>query len=367
MTDRWIKPTQTFDGQNLHQNLGVRIADDHIAAVGPIPNDARPETVEGILTPGFVDLQVNGGGGVLLNQTPTADGQRAIASAHHSLGTVAIMPTVITDTPKVLERVVQSALDAQGDRRIVGLHIEGPHIAPAKRGTHASTHIRPLDDHTMQLVQTLRARDIAVMLTLAPEAATPAQIKALSQSGVIVSLGHTDATADQTRVALAAGARCFTHLFNAMSPMHSRAPGVVGAAINSDAYAGFICDGIHVADEMLALAIRARPALGRMFLVSDAMPTVGGPSEFTLYDQTIRLKDGRLINDDGALAGAHTTMAEGVARLVNSVGVDVQTALQMAITVPAQMVNQPHLATLVGRRREDIMLLKPNMQFSAYI
>ena len=177
----------------------------------------------------------------------------------------------------------------------------------------------------------------------------------------MVSLGHTDTTAEKTRAALAAGASCFTHLFNAMSPMLGRAPGVVGAAINSDAYTGIICDGIHVADEMVGLAIRARPLADKTFLVSDAMPTVGGSDRFDLYGKEIRLVDGRLVNAEGSLAGAHITMAQSVARLVTVVGVDLTAALRTAVTVPAQVIGRPDLAQIIGRDAADLLVLDESL------
>jgi N-acetylglucosamine-6-phosphate deacetylase len=253
---------------------------------------------------------VNGGGDCLLNDTPTLAGMETIAAAHRRLGTVAILPTLITAPPEVLDRAAEAALAARGRPGLVGLHIEGPHIAPARRGTHAAEFIRPFDQRTLTVVRRLREGGVPVMITLAPEAAQPAQIAELAATGAVVSLGHTDATAEQVRAALAAGAGCFTHLFNAMSQMQNRAAGVVGAAINSAAPAGFICDGIHVADEMLSLAIRARPVPDAMFLVSDAMPTVGGSDRFTLYGREIRVSEGRLINAEGSLAGAHVTLAQ---------------------------------------------------------
>jgi N-acetylglucosamine-6-phosphate deacetylase len=198
------------------------------------------------------------------------------------------------------------------------------------------------------------------MVTLAPEAVQPGQVRALVALGAIVSIGHSDATSDQVHPLLAEGATCFTHLFNAMSPMLNRAPGVTGAAINSTAYCGFICDGHHVADDMLALAIRARPQPGRMFLVSDCMSTVGGPDTFTLYGQTITLRDGRLVNAEGSLAGAHVTMAESVARLITHLHIAPATALAMATTVPAAVIGQPHLAGMVGQPLRNVLLLGPD-------
>jgi N-acetylglucosamine-6-phosphate deacetylase len=281
----------------------------------------------------------------------------AIAAAHRRFGTVAILPTVITDRPEVLAQVAKAALAAKGRAGILGLHIEGPHIALARRGTHAADWVRPMDAATIAIVKDLRHAGIAVMITLAPEAATLAQIAELAAMGAVVSLGHSDATAGKALAALAAGATCFTHLFNAMSPMLGRSPGMVGAAITSDAYAGIICDGIHVANDMVGLAIRARPVADRMFLVSDAMPTVGGPDHFALYGQEVRLVEGRLLNAEGALAGAHLTMAQAVARLVGVVGVDLAAALRMAVTVPAQVIGMPDLAQIAGRDAADLLVL----------
>ncbi len=203
----------------------------------------------------------------------------------------------------------------------------------------------------------LRSAGLAVMITVAPEAVHPGQIAALAETGAIVSLGHSDADAETTRAALAAGATCFTHLFNAMSPMLNRAPGVTGACINSTAFAGIICDGIHVADAMVGLALRARPRPDTTFLVSDAMPTVGGSDHFNLYGDVIRLEAGRLVNSEGSLAGAHVTMAQSVARLISHIGVAPDAALRMAVTIPARVIGADHLASPVGRRVEDVLVL----------
>ncbi len=363
MTDRnsyWLCPDAVFDGKALLGAMAICVADGiacDVRARADVPAPARQQAVQGTITPGFLDLQVNGGGDVLLNTTPTPAGMATIAASHRRFGTVGILPTVITDVPDVLAAVAEAALAAKGNRGILGLHIEGPHIAAARRGTHAENLVRPLDDTTIAIVRRLRAAEITVMITLAPEAASHAQIAALAAMGAIVSLGHTGASADETRAALDAGATCFTHLFNAMSPMLNRTPGVVGAAINSSAYAGIICDGIHVADEMVGLAIRARPVADRMFLVSDAMPTVGGSDRFDLYGQEICLVDGRLLNGEGSLAGAHVTMAQSVARLVTVLGVDLTTALRMAVTVPTRVIGRPDLAQLIGRDAADLLVL----------
>ena len=362
----WVCPTQVFDGQRLHKDHAIALQNGRATAVLPqsqLPADASVKRIIGTICPGFLDLQVNGGGNVLLNMTPTAQGARDIAAAHHALGTRAILPTVITDRPEVMTAAADAARMVQGDRGQLGLHIEGPHIAIARRGTHAAAYIRPLDAATVACVTDLLRDGVRTKITLAPEAATPAQINTLVAAGAIVSLGHTDADAAMIQAAIDAGARCFTHLFNAMSPMQGRAPGAVGTAINSDAYAGIICDGHHVADEMIGLAIRARARADRMFLVSDAMPTVGGRDQFDLYGQTIRLQDGRLVNGQGNLAGAHVTMAQSLQRAINVVGVSAERAFRMAITVPADLIGEPGLADISGLGLEDLIVLGADYGF----
>lgn len=366
MTDQtyWVRPHALFDGADLRHDMALRIKGTTIVEMAPASPIQKAQDLPALLCPGLVDLQVNGGGGALFNARPTPETIRAIAAAHRALGTTRIMPTLITDAPEVLARSVETMLACQDMPEIIGFHIEGPHISATRRGTHAARHVRQLDDTTTAHVARLRQAGMAVMITVAPEAARPEQIAALARMGAVVSLGHSDATAEQTRVALDAGATCFTHLFNAMSPMLNRAPGVVGAAINSQAYCGMICDGLHVADEMLALAIRARPVADRNYLVSDAMPTVGGPDEFDLYGKTIRLSDGKLVNAEGSLAGAHTTMFQSMRRLVQVLDLPLQQALRMAITTPKQAIFGPNAAEidpLIGANLSEILLIENDL------
>ena len=362
MMDGLYSPQQVFDGARLITGVSVRVEQGRVVDVIKGVGDGK--AIAGCMSPGFVDLQVNGGGNVLLNGDPTMTGMAAIAAAHRRFGTVAIMPTVITDAPDVVDRAVEAAISACGTSGIIGLHIEGPHIALEKRGTHAAHHIRPMDKRTLDAVAKARVSDVPVMITVAPEATTPDQIAELSALGAVVSLGHTNATAEQIEQAVAAGAQCGTHLFNAMSPMQGREPGAVGAILNGGIPFGIICDGHHVDDRMIALALRAA-APDCAFLVSDAMATVGGASEFELYGQTIRVENGRLINAEGNLAGAHVTQAQGVQRLVNHVGVALEQALRMAITVPAQVMRQPDLATFVGRHVDDLIVIEADLSVSA--
>jgi N-acetylglucosamine-6-phosphate deacetylase len=361
MTDIWIESDTVFDGQTLRSGCAVRIVDNRVAEIADDHASGVAHRIAGCLAPGFIDLQVNGGGGVMLNTSPTKAGIETIAAAHRQFGTFAVMPTVITDQPDVLDAAAEAAIAAKNDNSIVGLHIEGPHISAKRRGTHNPAYIHDLDARTMDVVTHLCAQDVTVMITLAPEAATSTQIATLSAMDAIVSIGHTDAPAALAEAAIAAGARCATHLFNAMSPMEGRAPGTVGTIINSQLHAGIICDGHHVDDRMIALALRARPAPDLMFLVSDAMATVGGPDHFDLYGQDVRLDQGRLINQDGNLAGAHITQARGVARLVAHVGATPEAALRMAITTPAKVVGQDHRAALIGQDVRNLNLLSDQL------
>lgn len=369
-TTIWLHPDKVFDGTRLLGNMAVGIWAGRVCAIIP-RSDTQQNTrsVPGILCPGFIDLQVNGGGDVMLNTTPTPEGIAKICAAHRQFGTIGILPTVITDAPEIMHAAVLAVLAGWGKiPGLLGIHIEGPHLALARRGTHAARFVRVMDDATIALIATLRNADIPVMLTLAPEAVRDGDISRLAEAGAIVSLGHTDTDCDTARHALGQGASAFTHLFNAMSPMLSRAPGVVGAAINSHAYVGMICDGIHVADEMIGLAIRARPAPDLCFLVSDAMPTIGGVLDgFDLYGAKVHLKKGRLVNDEGGLAGAHITQAEGVHRLINVIGIAPDVALRMATSIPARLMGLTSRINLQGQAVEDLILLDESYAFKGFL
>jgi N-acetylglucosamine-6-phosphate deacetylase len=360
--DLWLLPDAFFDGQSLRQGAALGIAGSRSLQIGAPPKGAPTRRIKGTLTPGFLDLQVNGGGDALLNNDQSPQAPHRMAAAHRRFGTVGILPTVITDAPEVLSRAVDAVIATKGAPGLLGLHIEGPHLSVPRRGTHAAEWVRPFEPATLAHIQRLRAAGLFVKITVAPESVTPAQVRQIAATGAIVSIGHSDATADAVRALLDAGATSFTHLFNAMSPMLNRAPGVTGACINSTAYAGIICDGIHVADEMVGLAIRARPQPGRMFLVSDAMCTVGGSDHFRLYGQDIWLKDGRLVNAEGSLAGAHVTMAEGLRRLITVVGTPPETALDMATAAPARVLKRPDLASPEHRDLADLLLLDTDWQ-----
>jgi len=337
----------------------IGIEGEIIAAITPGAADDAIDLDGGWMMPGFIDTQVNGGGGVLFNDTPTVAGVAAIAGAHVRYGSTATMPTLISDTPDVIARgldAVDAAIDA-GVPGVVGIHVEGPVINVVRKGIHDPARFRPLDDELLTLLTTRRRG--RVMVTLAPERVTTAQIAALVAAGVRVCLGHTDADYATATAAFAAGATGVTHLFNAMSPLVHRAPGVVGAALDNDsAWCGIIVDGFHVDDAALRIALRARPA-DRFMLVSDAMPCVGAANkDFVLQGKPIRVEDGRCVGADGTLAGSDLDMAGAVRGAVTRLGIAPEQAAALASTSPAAFLGlSDERGTLAVGKRADWAIL----------
>ncbi len=350
------------DGR-LSEGVAVEVAGGAVVAVRPLGRDS-PDARVALLLPALSDLQVNGGGGVMANSDPTPEGFRAIAAAHRRLGTGAVLVTVITDAPEVMEAAAEAAIASAGRDGVLGLHLEGPHIAPSRRGTHAAGHIRPLDARTVAVVARLRAQGVPVLVTLAPERADPGLLAQLAATGAVLSAGHSAATAAEARAGFAAGIGCVTHLYNAMEPMLSRAPGLAAAAILSDAFVGLIADGVHVSWEMLALALAARPPGGRSFLVSDAMATVGGPESFTLYGREIRVVDGVLRNAEGALAGAHLDMVTALRNVHLEVGVPLGRAVAMATDVPRAVLGLPRQRIEAGTPVSELIALDGDLRLT---
>ncbi len=342
-----IAPDLLWVDGALRQGRAVELEAGHVVRVGTA-GAARPDLAPHLLIPGPTDLQVNGGGGAMLNDAPAPETLARIAAAHHRRGTGEVMATLITDAPDILDRTVEAMLAARGTPGLLGLHLEGPAIAPERRGTHAARHIRPLDGHLIGAVRRLRRAGWPVMVTLAPERADPARLAELAATGAVISAGHSAADAEAFRAALSRGVRCVTHLYNAMAQMQSRAPGLLGAAILSQAHCGIIADGHHVAPEMLRLALAARPRPDRTFLVSDAMATVGGPDRFTLYGQEITLSGGRLINAEGNLAGAHLDMVTALANIHRLAGAPLDRAVAMATDIPRAALGLPPVAIAAG-------------------
>ena len=355
-----IAPEHLWLDGGLRTGMVVEVVGGRVRVVRPLAPDA-PDAAPFVLMPGPTDLQVNGGGGTMLNDDPTAEGVARIVAAHRARGTGEIMVTLITDHAEMMTRAADAVLEARGLPGLLGLHLEGPHIAPERHGAHDPARIRPLDRHTVAAVARLRAAGIPAILTLAPERADPALLAEAVATGAVVAAGHSAATAEETRAALAAGVTCFTHLQNAMPPMTSRAPGIVAAAILSDAFCGIVADGIHVHWDMIRLALAARPRAGRTFLVSDAMATVGGPDRFTLYGRTIRVADGALIDADGALAGAHLDMATALANVHRHAGAPLALAIAMATDVPRAAMGLDPVAIGPGTPLVRLLALDPDL------
>ncbi|MDC8010923.1 N-acetylglucosamine-6-phosphate deacetylase [Tahibacter soli] len=324
--------------------LAVLVDGARIAAVvsrdDPRAAAASVVDLEGAyLVPGFIDCQVNGGGGVLFNDEPTVEGIRAIGAAHRRYGTTGFLPTLISDDRDVMRAAIDAtdaAIDA-GVPGVLGVHLEGPYLAPERKGTHDATKFLRPDDEDVALVAS--GRRGVTLVTLAPERVGDAELASLIARGVIVAAGHTAADYATARRALDAGVRGVTHLFNAMTPLTSREPGVVGAALDhADSWCGLIVDGHHVHWATLRIAIAAKPR-GRMFLVTDAMPPVGSDRPwFELDGRRVELVDGALLNPDGVLAGSALDMLAAVRNTVRHVGLPLAEAARMASTYPAQFL-----------------------------
>jgi N-acetylglucosamine-6-phosphate deacetylase len=301
----------------------------------------------GLLAPGFIDVQVNGGGGALLNQHPSVDTVRTIADSHRRFGTTGMLATVITDTPETIAAAVEAVRRArmEGALSILGIHIEGPFLDPARKGAHQHRFMREIEDSDIVFLRQAGCGE--VMLTVAPNIVPPDMIGKLAQAGVRVSLGHSDAGLDQVQAALQAGATSFTHLFNAMSQISAREPGMVGAALaDKTSYLGIIADGQHTHDAVLRLAFAATSP-DRFMLVSDAMPPAAdGPDSFELQGRTVHRVAGRLQLEDGTLAGSNLTMDEAVRYCVRTLGVPLAQALQMASRNPARFLGRPDLGVV---------------------
>lgn len=291
-----------------------------------------------ILAPGFIDTQVNGGGGLMFNQAPTLNTLDVIRRAHWSGGTTAMLPTLITDNDQNMSRAVDAVAQAiESLHGIVGIHLEGPHLSIERKGVHDPAEIRPFSAHTESLLSRMPARHY--LLTLAPENAPTGLISKLSKMGIRVSAGHTAATYEQTRAALDEGLCCFTHLHNAMTPFGSREPGVVGAALeDAGSYMGIIIDGFHLHPATAKHSIQSK-AKGKTLLVTDAMATVGSEAEsFELYGQTIYATDGRCATADGTLAGSALDMISAVRNSVTTLDIPLEEALRMASQYPAEFM-----------------------------
>lgn len=334
-----------FDGNALKSDMAAVVENGLLTAIGnnlPAPEGADIVDLDGdILAPGFVDLQANGGDGIMLSDDPSLATLKRMAEAHRRLGATSILPTLITDTPERTRAAIGAAKAAvaAGVTGIAGLHLEGPHLSVARKGAHDAKLIRRMTAEDLAVLIDAAGTLPVLMVTVAPESTTTDQVSALANAGAIVSLGHSDADFDTCVAYAEAGARVVTHLFNAMSQLANREPGLVGAAlVSGNLSAGLIADGIHVHPAAMRTAWAAKVAPGRIFLVSDAMAPAGSDlCEFMLGDRMVRRADGRLVLEDGTLAGADLELGAAIRVLVEKVGVSLEDALRAATSTPAEV------------------------------
>jgi N-acetylglucosamine-6-phosphate deacetylase len=356
-------------GEQIVTGQSVLLADGRIEAIvqeaDPRCRDAASVDLEGhVLLPGFIDVQVNGGGGVLFNDDPSPETIRAIGAAHRQYGTTGFLPTLISDDLDTIAQAiaaVQSSLDAQNPGAL-GIHIEGPFLNWARRGVHDPKHLRRLDNGVISLLCSLRGG--RTVLTLAPEMTTTDMIAQLAASGILISAGHSDASYEQTAAAIAHGVRGFTHLFNAMAPLAPREPGIVGAALyDANTWCGIIVDGYHVDPVLLKLALRCKRH-DRFMLVTDAMPPVGSPAtSFILQGRTIQVIDGVCRDENGTLAGTALDMATAVRNAVQLLGLSIAQAARMASEYPAAFLGLEHeLGRIAPGLRANLVLLDDELQ-----
>ena len=329
-----------------------------------VPSDAKTRRIDGLLAPGFIDVQVNGGGGVLFNDERTADGIAAIGRAHRPYGTTGFLPTFITDTRERMAEAIAAAREAlsAGVPGTLGIHVEGPFLSGERKGVHDQSLFREMEDEDIALITSLGAG--RTLTTVAPERVPPEAIARLAEAGVVVSAGHTAASYETVVAARAAGLTGFTHLFNAMPPLAGRSPGPVGAALDDpSAFVGIIVDLFHVSAASLRIAIAAH-GWQRMVLVTDAMPSVGSDlTEFLIDGNVITRKDGRLTRGDGTIAGSDLDMATAVRNCVTALGLPVEAALHMASRAPAEFLRLgDELGRIAPGYRADLVLLDDDLK-----
>ncbi|MCP8899209.1 N-acetylglucosamine-6-phosphate deacetylase [Gilvimarinus xylanilyticus] len=353
-----------FTGDRFLDNTALVIDDDTIFSlpendnvVQDFPEASRINLNGGILAPGFIDLQVNGGGGAFFTNDPSVQALRTMLDGHRPTGTTSMLPTLISNTRPTHQAGVKAVRDAQdqGYKGILGVHIEGPFFDLDKRGAHNADYIRPLDQGDLDWLTDIN--DTRVMLTLAPEHTQAGQIRQLTEAGIIVCAGHTNAHYQQVTQAIKEGLSGFTHLFNAMRPQTGREPGVVGAALDSaDTWCGIICDNHHVHPASVRVALNAKTP-GKVYLVTDAMSTVGSDTKsFTIYGEEIFEKDGALVNAEGRLAGSAIGMIDAVRIAYRDMNVPLEESLRMASLYPAEYLKMDQtLGRIASNYRADLV------------
>jgi N-acetylglucosamine-6-phosphate deacetylase len=358
---------RVFDGAHILEGRAVVIGSGRILAVPherDLGADMERRRIEGLLAPGFIDVQVNGGGGVLFNDVRNVDGLRTLAAAHRAYGTTGLLPTFITDTRERMAEAMDAMRDALAARvpGVLGIHVEGPFINPERKGVHNPAFMRPMEEEDIEILTSLK--EGRTLVTLAPERTGMDAVARLSSAGVLVCAGHTAGDYATIMEACRHGLRGFTHLYNAMPPLAGRDPGPVGAALDSQGtWCGLIVDGHHVSDAALRIAIAAKGA-ERMMLVTDAMSVTGTDlAGFELHGRRIYRKDGRLTTEDGTLAGSDLDMAGAVRNTVQRLGLSLPDALRMASLHPAAFLRLDHeLGRIAPGYRASLVLLDDDLQ-----
>lgn len=338
MTKKRFLAQQLFTGEHTLESQVLTVEEGVITAIDS-NTDSFDYQLDGLVAPGLMDLQVNGGGGVLFNVSPTVSSLQTMMTAHARYGTTGMLPTLITDDISVMEQAADAIALAITEKvpGILGVHFEGPHLSVSKKGTHAEEFIRPISDKEWAI---LARKDLGqIMVTLAPETVQAEDIRKMVSLGIKVCLGHTNADYKTAQKAVDAGADGFTHLYNAMSPLQGREPGVTGCALlNDQTSCGIIIDGHHVDSISAKLALKTKPQ-GKLYLVTDAMSTIGtNQTEFSFFGRTVYLRDGRLNSTTGELAGAALDMISAVNNTHAWLDVSYEEALRMASFYPANYI-----------------------------
>lgn len=361
-----------FTGEAWVENHALLIKDSKIldiVAQRKIPSDAQiishPDM---FLAPGFIDAQVNGGGNIQLNNTPTPEACIAIAKAHRRYGTTRLLLTCITDRPEITQQSLQACRVARKTcPEILGIHLEGPHLGIERRGVHKADFIRPVTQQDLQLYKPESGE--VMLVTLAPENVSRDTIQVLHEQGVIISIGHTDALPEQIHTAIKAGATGFTHLFNGMGKPNTGEVTPADTALKEPtAWCGMIMDGFHVSNELAKLALQSKP--GKIFVVSDAMAPAASdnPQSFELYGEKIDVAGGRCVNHEGKLAGSCITMLDAVRHCVTKVGIPLEETLRMAALYPATFLGVDNrLGKLLPGYEADVVVLTPEIEISSVI
>ena len=359
--------SQIFCGERFYDDHALLVDGKSIVDIvdknNTPDNFNKIELNQGILAPGFIDLQVNGGGGVLFNNSPNQESLNTIIKAHQFFGTTSVMPTVISDSLEVLEQCIKTVTEEiKNNSSLLGIHIEGPFFNTKYRGVHQKQYISTINSDYLNLFESLKG--FPVMLTLAPECISSQQLKHLTSLGIKTLAGHSDATYDELDDAIKNGLDGFTHLFNAMSQISAREPGVVGSALHfENTFASIIVDLHHVHPSLIQLAYQLKPT-GKLFFISDSMATINhGKPSFELYDEVVNESDGRLVNSEGKLAGSSITQIDAVKNAYQKCNIPLNQALAMASRYPAEYLGiENHLGSLKPGYRADLVHFDSNFK-----